>query len=197
MSIDFMLDLQLYLFELCWFDSLCGCIYYVDEGMGLLILLCYGNLMWSFLYWDIIVVLWDCFCCVVLDYLGFGLLECFLGFGYQIDEYVWVIGEFVDYLGLDCYLSMGQDWGGLISMVVVVECVDWVCGVVLGNMWFWLVDMLVMKVFSRVMFSLLVQYVILWCNFFVECLIFVGIEYWLSSVVMVYYWVVQFNVVVC
>lgn len=112
MSIDFTPDPQLYPFESRWFDSSRGRIHYVDEGTGPPILLCHGNPTWSFLYRDIIVALRDRFRCVAPDYLGFGLSERPSGFGYQIDEHARVIGEFVDHLGLDRYLSMGQDWGG-------------------------------------------------------------------------------------
>ncbi len=53
------------------------------------------------------------------DYLGFGLSERPSGFE-QVDEHARVIG-----MGrLDRYLSMGQDWGGPISMAVAVERAD-------------------------------------------------------------------------
>ncbi len=133
MSIDFTPDPQLYPFESRWFDSSRGRIHYVDEGTGPPILLCHGNPTWSFLYRDIIVALRDRFRCVAPDYLGFGLSERPSGFGYQIDEHARVIGEFVDHLGLDRYLSMGQDWGGPISMAVAVERADRVRGVVLAH----------------------------------------------------------------
>lgn len=193
MSIDFTPDPQLYPFESRWFDSSRGRIHYVDEGTGPPILLCHGNPTWSFLYRDIIVALRDRFRCVAPDYLGFGLSERPSGFGYQIDEHARVIGEFVDYLGLDRYLSMGQDWGGPISMAVAVERADRVRGVVLGNTWFWPADTLAMKAFSRVMSSPPVQYAILRRNFFVERLIPAGTEHRPSSAVMAHYRAVQPN----
>lgn len=192
-SIDFTPDPQLYPFESRWFDSSRGRIHYVDEGTGPPILLCHGNPTWSFLYRDIIVALRDRFRCVAPDYLGFGLSERPSGFGYQIDEHARVIGEFVDHLGLDRYLSMGQDWGGPISMAVAVERADRVRGVVLGNTWFWPADTLAMKAFSRVMSSPPVQYAILRRNFFVERLIPAGTEHRPSSAVMAHYRAVQPN----
>lgn len=104
-----------------------------------------------------------------------------------------MIGEFVDHLGLDRYLSMGQDWGGPISMAVAVERADRVRGVVLGNTWFWPADTLAMKAFSRVMSSPPVQYAILRRNFFVERLIPAGTEHRPSSAVMAHYRAVQPN----
>jgi haloalkane dehalogenase len=140
MRIDFTPDPQLYPFESRWFDSSHGRIHYVDEGNGPPILLCHGNPTWSFLYRDIIVQLRDRFRCIAPDYLGFGLSDRPSGFGYKIDEHAQVVGEFVDHLGLDGYLSMGQDWGGPISMAVDVERADRVRGIVLGNKWFWPTD---------------------------------------------------------
>jgi haloalkane dehalogenase len=95
--------------------------------------LCHGNPTWSFLYRDIIIALRDRFRCIAPDYLGFGLSERPDGFGYTIDEHARVVGELVDHLGLDGYLTMGQDWGGPISMAVAVQPADRVRGVVLGN----------------------------------------------------------------
>ena len=87
-----------------------------------------------------------------------------------------MVGEFVDHLGLDGYLTMGQDWGGPIGMAVAVERADRVRGVVLGNTWFWPTDVLTTKIFSRVMSSPPMQYAILRRNFFVERLIPAGTE---------------------
>ena len=135
---------------------------------------CHGNPTWSFLYRNIILALRDRYRCIAPDYLGFGLSQRPAGFGYKVDEHVRVVGEFVDHLGLDGYLSMGQDWGGPISTAVAVERADRVRGIVLGNTWFWPADTLPMKTFSKVMSSPPMQYAILRRNFFVERLIPAG-----------------------
>jgi haloalkane dehalogenase len=191
MSVDFTPDPQLYPFESRWFDSSRGRIHYVDAGNGPPILFCHGNPTWSFLYRDIIVALRDRFRCVAPDYLGFGLSERPAGFGYKIDEHARVVGEFVDQLGLDGYLSMGHDWGGPISMSVAVERADRVRGVVLGNTWFWPTDVLTTKIFSKVMSSPPMQRAILQRNFFVERLIPLGTERRPSNAVMEHYRGVQ------
>ncbi|HTQ22930.1 haloalkane dehalogenase [Mycobacterium sp.] len=191
MKINFTPDPELYPFESRWFDSSRGRIHYVDEGDGPPILLCHGNPTWSFLYRDIIVALRDRFRCVAPDYLGFGLSDRPSGFGYKIDEHARVVGEFVDHLGLDGYLSMGQDWGGPISMAVDVDRADRVRGIVLGNTWFWPTDVLTTKIFSRVMGSPPMQYAILRRNFFVERLIPAGTARRPSPVVMEHYRAVQ------
>ncbi len=70
--------------------------------------------------------------------------------------------------GLDGYLTMGQDWGGPISMAVAVQRAERVRGIVLGNTWFWPTDELTTKIFCRVMSSPPMQWAILQRNFFVE-----------------------------
>lgn len=187
MSIDFAPDPQLYPFQSRWFDSSRGRVHYVDEGDGPPILLCHGNPTWSFLYRNIIVALRDRFRCIAPDYLGFGLSERPADFGYQVDEHAQVVGELVDHLGLDDYLTMGQDWGGPISMAVAVERADRVRGIVLGNTWFWPADTLSTKAFSRIMSSPPMQYAILRRNFFVERLIPAGTQRRPSAAVMEHY----------
>jgi haloalkane dehalogenase len=191
MSVQFTPDPGLYPFESRWFDSSRGRVHYVDEGAGPPILLCHGNPTWSFLYRDIIVALRDRFRCLAMDYLGFGLSERPAGFGYTIEEHVRVVGEFVDHLGLDGYLTMGQDWGGPISMAAAVQRAERVRGIVLGNTWFWPTDELTTKIFSRVMSSPPMQWAILQRNFFVERLIPAGTEHRPSAAVMTHYRAVQ------
>jgi haloalkane dehalogenase len=191
MGLQFAPDPELYPFESRWFDSSQGRLHYVDEGDGPPILFCHGNPTWSFLYRNIIVALRDRFRCIALDYLGFGLSQRPPGFGYKIDEHARVVGEFVDHLGLDGYLTMGQDWGGPISMAVAVERAARVRGVVLGNTWFWPIDDRTTKIFSKVMSSRPMQYAILQRNFFVERLIPAGTEFLPKEAVMEHYRRVQ------
>ncbi len=191
MNIDFTPDPGLYPFQSRWFDSSRGRLHYIDEGEGPPLLLCHGNPTWSFLYRDIVVVLRDRFRCIAPDYLGFGLSDRPSGFGYKVDEHARVIGEFVDHLGLDGYLTMGQDWGGPISMAVNVDRADRVRGIVLGNTWFWPADTLTTKIFSVVMGSPPMQYAILHRNFFVERLIPAGTQHRPSATVMEHYRAVQ------
>lgn len=168
MQIDFTPDRELYPFTSRWFESTPGRLHYIDEGTGTPILFCHGNPTWSFLYRDIITRLRDRFRCIAPDYLGFGLSDRPTGYGYTIEEHAQVIGELVDDLALEGYVSMGQDWGGPISMAVDTARADRVRGVVLGNTWFWPTDNLRMKLFSRVMSSGPMQSLILNKNFFVE-----------------------------
>lgn len=193
MRIEFTPDPQLYPFTSRWFDSSQGRVHYVDEGTGRPILLCHGNPTWSFLYRDIITRLRDQFRCIAVDYLGFGLSDRPSGFGYRIEEHARVVGELVDHLNLDGYLTMGQDWGGPISMAVDTARADRVRGVVLGNTWFWPTSDLSMKAFSTVMGSSPMQWAILRRNFFVERLLPLGTASSLSERVMAHYRGVQPN----
>lgn len=191
MGIDFTPNPALYPFAPRWFDSSRGRLHYLDEGVGPPLLLCHGNPTWSFLYRNIVIALRDRFRCIAPDYLGFGLSDRPSGFGYTVEEHARVVGEFVDHLGLDGYLTMGQDWGGPISMAVDVDRADRVRGVILGNTWFWPTDTLTTKLFSRVMSSPPMQYAILRRNFFVERLIPAGTQHRPSAAVMEHYRAVQ------
>lgn len=191
MGIDFTPDPGLYPFRSRGFDSSQGRVHYIDEGDGPPIVLWHGNPTWSFLYRHIVVALRDRFRCIAPDYLGFGLSDRPAAFGYTIEEHARVAGEFVDHLGLDGYLSMGQDWGGPIGMAVAVERAERVRGVILGNTWFWPTDEFTTKMFSRVMSSPPMQYAILHRNFFVERLVPAGTGHRLSDAVMDHYREVQ------
>jgi haloalkane dehalogenase len=191
MRVDFTPDPAVYPFASKWFDSSAGRMHYVDEGSGPAIMLCHGNPTWSFLYRDIIARLRGTFRCIAPDYLGFGLSDRPSGFGYTIEEHARLVGELVDHLGLDGYLTMGQDWGGPISMAVDTARAERVRGVVLGNTWFWPSDDLTARVFSTVMGSRPMQWAILQRNFFVERLIPAGTAAPLSAAVMDHYRGVQ------
>jgi haloalkane dehalogenase len=191
MNVEFIPDPQLYPFTSRWFDSSRGRVHYIDEGDGPPLLLCHGNPTWSFLYRDIIAALRDRFRCIATDYLGFGLSQRPSEFGYTVIEHASVPGEFVDHLGLNGYLTMGQDWGGPISMAVAVQRAERVRGIVLGNTWFWPTDVLTTKIFSRVMSSPPMQRAVLQRNFFVERLIPLGTARRLSTAEMDHYRLAQ------
>ncbi|WP_163728521.1 haloalkane dehalogenase [Mycobacterium gallinarum] len=191
MPSEFTPDPELYPFTSRWFDSSRGRVHYIDKGTGPVIVFFHGNPTWSFLYRNIIAGLRDRFRCIAPDYLGFGLSERPSGFTYRIDEHVSVMGELVDHLELDRYLSMGQDWGGPISMAVGTDRADRVRGVVLGNTWFWPTSELSTKVFSVVMGSPPMQWAITKRNFFVERMIPAGTSTSLDDAVMEHYRGVQ------
>jgi haloalkane dehalogenase len=187
MKIEFTPDPTLYPFEARWFDSSAGRTHYIDEGDGTPILFCHGNPTWSFLYRHIVTRLRDRFRCVAVDYLGFGLSERPEAYGYTIEEHARAVGELVDHLQLDGFVTMGQDWGGPISMAVDTARAERVRGVVLGNTWFWPADTLSMKLFSRIMSTRRMQRAILERNFFVERIVPRGTARTLTAAEMEHY----------
>lgn len=191
MHIDFTPDRDLYPFTSRWFDSSQGRVHYIDEGTGPPILLCHGNPTWSFLYRYVIAGLRDRFRCIAPDYLGFGLSDHPTEYGYTAEEHAGVVGELVDSLGLDGYVSMGQDWGGPVSLAVNTERSERVRGIVLGNTWFWPANTLRLKAFSKAMSSRPMQNAILKRNFFVERLIPMGTTRALTPLEMTHYRAVQ------
>jgi haloalkane dehalogenase len=191
MKIDFTPDPSLYPFAPHWFNSSAGQMHYVDEGAGMPILFCHGNPTWSFLYRNIITALRDHFRCVAVDYLGFGLSERPEGYGYTIEEHARCVGELVDHLRLDGFITMGQDWGGPVSMAVGSARPERVRGVILGNTWFWPADERSMKLFSRVMSTPWMQRQIVEKNFFVERIVPRGMAHRLTPGEMDHYRKVQ------
>ncbi|MGH9382611.1 MAG: alpha/beta fold hydrolase, partial [Thermoanaerobaculia bacterium] len=181
----------LYPFESRFFASSVGRVHYVDEGAGRPILMCHGNPTWSFLYRDLIKSLGDRFRCIAPDYPGFGLSDRPPGYGYTPAEHAQVVGELVGELDLRDLIVMGHDWGGPIGLAVAVSDPDRVSGLVLGNTWFWPLDALVLRLFSRVMSSRPMQRRILERNLFVERIMPTGLGRKLSDAEMEHYRAVQ------
>ncbi len=190
MRIDFTPDPSLYPFPAHWFQSYAGQLHYVDEGAGPPILFCHGNPTWSFLYRKVITRLRGSFRCIAVDYLGFGLSERPVAYGYTIEEHARCVGELVDRLQLDGFIAMGHDWGGPVSMAVATARPQRVRGVVLGNTWFWPAD-LRMTVFSRVMSTAWMRRQTLERNFFVERIVPLGMAHHLTPAEMDHYRKVQ------
>ncbi|MER6129049.1 alpha/beta fold hydrolase [Streptomyces sp. NPDC001795] len=182
---------ELFPFTSRWFASSVGRVHYVDQGQGRPILFLHGNPTWSFLYRGIITRLQDRFRCVAVDYPGFGLSDRPSGYGYTPAEHMQVVGELVDHLGLEDLIIMGQDWGGPIGVALATTIPERVSGLVLGNTWFWPVDLPATRIFSRVMSSPPLQWAILQRNFFVERLIPAGAARRLTSAEMDHYRGVQ------
>jgi haloalkane dehalogenase len=191
MRVEFTPDPQLYPFESRWHESDVGRVHYVDEGSGTPILMCHGNPTWSFLYRNIISGLRDRFRCVAVDYPGFGLSDRPDDYGYTPAAHAHVVGDLVDELGLDGFILMGQDWGGPIGISVATERAERVAGLAILNTWYWPIDTLGGKIFSRLMSSGPMQRRILEKNFFVERLIPAGTTRNLSQAEMDHYRGVQ------
>ncbi len=168
MRIDFEPDRELFPFRSRFYESSVGRVHYVDQGAGVPIVLLHGNPTWSFLYRKIIPRLQDGFRCIAVDYPGFGLSDRPKGYGYTPGEHARVIGELVDNLDLDSFLIMMQDWGGPIGLKIATERNERVRGLVMGNTWFWPLEDLMTKFFSKAMSTGFMQRQMLEKNFFVE-----------------------------
>jgi haloalkane dehalogenase len=145
-------------------------VHYIDEGSGRSLLLLHGNPDWSFLYRNIVVALRDGFRCVVPDYPGFGLSVHPEGYAYTAEEHAGIVAELVAHLDLDDMVIMGQDWGGPIGMDLASRNPDRVGGLLMGNTWFWPGTDRTMKLFSRLMGSPPLQWLIRERNSFVKIL---------------------------
>lgn len=169
MQPDFKPDPHLFPFESRWFDGAGPRVHFVDEGTGPAVVMFHGNPTWSFLYRKVILALRDGFRCVAVDYPGFGLSERPNGYGYTAAEHAAVIGKLVDHLQLDGFIVVGQDWGGPIGMTVAMERAGRVSGMVFANTWYWPAQGS-LTVFSLVMSSPPMQWLILRRNFFVNAI---------------------------
>jgi haloalkane dehalogenase len=187
---EFVVDRDLYPFESRWFNGHSGRMHYIDEGQGPPIVFFHGNPTWSFLYRNVITRLRGQFRCIAMDYLGFGLSEHPDDFGYTVEEQSAAVGELIDHLELNDFITVGQDWGGPISMAVATVRHDRIRGVVLGNTWFWPSDEWRLKLFSILMGTWPMQYLVLQRNLFVEFLRFASSEK-LTATVMQHYRGVQ------
>lgn len=188
---EFTPDHDLYPFASRWFESDVGRVHYIDEGEGTPILFCHGNPTWSFLYRKIVRELRDRYRCVAVDYPGFGLSVRPDGYGYTAAEHARVVGALVDDLSLDDFVVMGQDWGGPIGTSVATERAERVRGLVLGNTWFWPVERLATKAFSRFLSTGVMQRRILERNYFVERIMPRGMTHELTPQEMDHYRGVQ------
>lgn len=84
MCVDMFDGMYFYIF--CFIDVLGFLMYFVDEGFvdGEVVLCLYGELIWGFFFWYLIVVLCGVYCVVVFDYMGFGRSEILLFCSYWL-----------------------------------------------------------------------------------------------------------------
>jgi haloalkane dehalogenase len=167
MQIDYRPPTELFPFGSRWFDGAGPRVHYIDEGKGLAVVMFHGNPTWSFLYRKVILALRDRFRCIAMDYPGFGLSERPAGYGYTSAEHADVVGKLIDHLELERFTVVGQDWGGPIGMTVALDRADRVTSMVFANTWYWPAEGS-LTVFSQVMSTPPLQWMILHRNFFVN-----------------------------
>jgi haloalkane dehalogenase len=108
---------------------------YVDEGEGPVVLLLHGEPSWSFLYRHVIRVLVDGGCrAVAPDMIGFGRSDKPTAIAdHTYARHIAWTAAFVEALGLKDVTLVGQDWGGLIGLRLVVADPDRYARIVAAN----------------------------------------------------------------
>lgn len=98
-------------------------LHYLDEGEGPVIWLMHGNTSWSYLYRKMIPVLVEAgYRCFVPDLMGFGLSSQPKDESlYSLKKHVALMTGLVQQLGLRDIVTVGQDWGGPISLLYAIE----------------------------------------------------------------------------
>lgn len=110
---------------------------FVDHGPrdGRPVLLMHGNPTWSFLWRKVIARLEGSGLRLVApDLFGFGTSDKWRRPGdHQLERHLDALTALVDALGLEGFVSVGQDWGGPMACGVAERLPDRVAGLVIGN----------------------------------------------------------------
>ena len=133
MERKFVVPESLYPFQSHWHPYQDGCIHYLDEGSGPVVVCLHGNPTWSFLYRNIIKDLRSDFRVIVPDYPGFGFSVVPSGYGFSIAEHAAAIEDFLNALDLKKVILVVQDWGGPIGFSWAVRHPERVAAIALAN----------------------------------------------------------------
>ena len=98
-------------------------LHYLDEGQGPVIWLMHGNTSWSYLYRKMIPLLVQAgYRCFVPDLMGFGLSDNPDDeSAYSLQRHVALMSGLIDQLDLQDIVTVGNDWGGPISLRYAIE----------------------------------------------------------------------------
>lgn len=110
-------------------------LHYVDEGSGPPIWLMHGNTTWSYLYRKMIPPLVEAgYRCIAPDLMGFGLSD---NPGdeaaYSLQRHVSLMSQLIDHLKLEDIVTVGQDWGGPITLRYAISHKDRIRALILLN----------------------------------------------------------------
>lgn len=110
-------------------------LHYLDEGQGPVIWLMHGNTTWSYLYRKMIPVLVAAgYRCFVPDLMGFGLSDKpEKENSYSLQRHVSLMSGLITHLGLKDLITVGQDWGGPISLRYAIAHKDNIRALVILN----------------------------------------------------------------
>jgi haloalkane dehalogenase len=180
-------DRRLFPFDSKWYESRVGPVHYIDEGSGPPILFLHGNPTWSFLYRGIIIRLKKRFRCIAVDYPGFGLSVRPENYDYTPADHAGIVAGLVRHLDLRGLTIMGHEWGGPIGMRVAADEAPRMRALVMGNTWYWPLDVWYVKTFAYVMASAPMQTQILRHNFYVEKVMPAAVKYPFAEEVLHHY----------
>ena len=98
-------------------------MHYVDEGSGPTVLLLHGEPTWSYLYRHTVAALTAAgLRAIVPDLVGFGRSDKPADVAdYSYRAHVEWLSAFVTAVGVEDAVVVGQDWGGLLGLVLVAE----------------------------------------------------------------------------
>ncbi len=135
------LDRGAYPFQPCTFDSAEGRIRYLDEGRGRAILIVHGTPSWSFEWRHVVRALSAEYRVIVPDHLGFGLSDkprdpAIL----RPADHARRLRALVDSLDLENVIVVAHDFGGPISMPLLLDDRRRIAGLVALNTWCWASD---------------------------------------------------------
>lgn len=126
-------------------------LHYVDEGSGPPILMVHGQPTWSYLYRKMIPPLVAAgYRCVAPDLMGFGLSDKPTDESeYSLQRHVKHITTLAENLGLAGIVTVGQDWGGPISLRYAIDHQDNVRALVILNT---LITLMQLPLFFKVLY---------------------------------------------
>lgn len=155
-----------YPFESHWFERDGSHMHYIDEGKGIPVLLLHGNPTWSFLYRKVIKQITGFCRAIAPDYPGFGMSDYPPGYDYMPQGHAEWVTALIDYLKLEQFILVLQDWGGPIGMSIAVDQPDNIAGLVIANTWAWKEEDWKFRLFSAVLGGPVGRYLILRHNLF-------------------------------
>ena len=115
-----------------------GRVHYVDEGLGLPVVLVHGTPTWSFEWRDVIAGLRDRVRVLALDHLGFGLSDRPSGAGYRPEDHARRFHEWIDaMLPADRLHLVVHDFGGPVALDWALDHPERLLSVTVLNSWMW------------------------------------------------------------
>lgn len=110
-----------------------GCLHYIDEGRGPVVVMVHGNPTWSFYYRHLIHSLKQKYRVICLDHLGCGMSDKPSDYKYDLKNHVSNLNSLLDFLAIDRCSLIVHDWGGAIGFGVATKRLDNIDKIVVLN----------------------------------------------------------------